>query len=173
MADFDLADLYDNYDPDQIDTSKRGERPDPLPEGEYLMQAIEAECIVKENEDVMLKLVFDVIGGEYEGRKIWEYQNIKHSNPLTQKLGQEAYTNFWRDGLRLSSKPSGNPDQFLFRPLAAKVRIAPAKNGYPASNKIEKYLPAGQSTPAARPAQAATSAPTTSGGSRPAFLKRA
>lgn len=170
MAGFDLADLYDNYDPDQIDTSKRGERPDPLPEGEYLVQAFEADLASK-NDNVGLKIVFDVIGGEYEGRKIWEYLNIRHSNATAQKIAQEAYTELWRDALRIGLPKS--TEDILFKPVLARVKITPAKDGYAAGNRIIKYLPATQSAPArSAPQQRAAASPAQASGNRPSFLAK-
>lgn len=172
MAGFDLADLYENYDPDSIDTSTRGERPAPMPDGDYLMQAIEAE-LTEKNGNVGLKLTFDVIEGEYEGRKVWEYMNIQHSNPTAQRLGQQAYTELWRDALRIKLPKS--TEELLFKPLIGRVVTQPAKGEYAASNKIAKFLPAGGvSASVSRPAASRPAAPAASaGGSRPSFLKRA
>jgi len=171
-----LADLYDNYDPNMST-----ERPnlEPLPLGDYLVQITEAKRVNKDNGDVLVKLTFQVMDGQFEGRFIWENLNLRHSNPQAQEIAQRSYTELWRDAMQLTSPPQVLQD-LEWKPVIAKIGVEKRKDTGEMQNRIKQFKPYGQTAPApaqtARPAvtQGArpAAAPATQGRA-PSFLKRA
>jgi hypothetical protein len=59
---------------------------DPFPNGKYVMAIIESETVpTKAGDGTRLNLTFEILDGEYKGRRMWEGLNIKNPNPDTQK----------------------------------------------------------------------------------------
>lgn len=163
---------------------------DLLPDGTYLLEAVET----KDRNTVsgtgrQLLVIYRVVEGEHEGRKIYVNYNYDNASAQAVKIAWselkalslaigcedtvEAFTSFMQD-----------TDQAIGIPFWSKVRLRPAgktKDGrdYKAQNEISKYFPAGEepgqssepATPAARanpaPAAARSAAPATPAASAP------
>lgn len=168
----DLSDLYDNYDPNMST-----DRPnmDPVPAAEYAVQVTEAKRIDKDNGDGMLKLTFQILEGEFEGRYLWENLNLRHSNPMAQEISQRSFTELWRDAMRLPHVPDMAAD-LEFKPIRARVGVEKRKDTGELQNRIKKYMPiSGAATPAQHAAPTRTAPAASTGPAqdrRPAFLKR-
>lgn len=176
MSDDDLSDVLGNVNLDDVDTSERGGFT-PIPAGEYMVQIVEGSVVRKESGDAMMKLAFEVMEGEFEGRKLFENLNIRHSNPTAQKIALETMTELWRDAMGGSGNPS-TIEQMTFKPVRAKVAVEKRKDTGDMQNRIKRFYPLGAAAPEgkpapvqSRPAPAANASP---GGGRPApsFLKR-
>ncbi|MFG1389069.1 DUF669 domain-containing protein [Xanthobacter versatilis] len=174
MNDDDLSDVLGGVNLDDVDTSERGGFT-PLPAGEYMVQIVEGGVVRKDNGDAMMKLVLEVMDGEFTGRKLFENLNIRHSNPTAQKIALETLTELWRDAMGGSGNPP-NVEIMTFKPVRAKVAVEKRKDTGDMQNRIKRFFPLNGAPPeqkaAAAPArQATTSAP--AGGTRPkpSFLR--
>lgn len=168
----DLSDLLGGVSLDDVDTSERGGFT-PLPPGEYMVQIVEGEVIRKDSGDAMMKLVFEVMDGEFANRKLFENLNIRHSNPTAQKIAVETLTELWRDAMGCSGNPA-NVEQMTFKPVRAKVAVEKRKDTGDMQNRIKRFFPLNGTPPErpaaaqSRPAPAQTSAPR---GNAPSFLR--
>ena len=155
MSDDDLSDVLDGVNLDDVDTSERGSFT-PIPPGEYMVQIIEGSVVRKESGDAMMKLVFEVMDGECEGRKLYENLNIRHSNPTAQKIALETLTELWRDAMGGSGNP-GNVEQMTFKPVRAKVTVEKRKDTGEPQNRFKRFYPLnGGAPPEQKAAPAAT-----------------
>lgn len=60
---------------------------DPFPNGKYVMAIVESETVpTKAGDGTRLNLTFEILEGDYKGRKMWEGLNIKNPNPTAQKI---------------------------------------------------------------------------------------
>jgi hypothetical protein len=157
----------------------------PLPEGVYAVICTEFDVETKNNQKGDLvtgaKVKFQVIEGQYAGRKISDYFIIMHSgSAMAQDIGQRRLRS-WCDALGIApTLESAEP--LLHKPVKAKVKIDPTRTvgdkTYNAQNRIETFFaadsasaaapvaaqvirPAVATVPAARPAAAAPAAPAT------------
>jgi len=92
---------------------------DPIPKGTYKTKISLAE--IKQNRQQtgnVLKLTFDIIAGDYEGRKIFENLNIKHPNADTVKI---AYNNINGIGKAIGLSAVTDTNQLLNKPLMIDV----------------------------------------------------
>ena len=169
----DLSDVLTGINLDEVDTSERGGY-SPLPAGEYMVQIIEGEVIRKDSGDAMMKLVFEVMDGEFANRKLFENLNIRHSNPTAQKIALETLTELWRDAMGGSGNPP-NVDAMTAKPVRAKVAVEKRKDTGDMQNRIKRFFPlnsastATPSTAQTRPTQSAAASQTR--GAAPSFLR--
>lgn len=142
---------------------------EPIPTGEYTMMAVEAQ--EKQNSSKTgsyIEVKFQVVGGDYDGRMVWNIFNVNHESEKAQQIGRQQLV-AWATAC---GKPDADDtDKLLNKKCQVSVGIDPAKDGYPAKNRIKGFLfekPAGGAgkPAAARPATSkpAASAPTAGGG---------
>lgn len=153
MSDLDLAQILDENDVnlDEVEIQERSS--DPVPAGEYLVSAIEGDVVRKDDGKVGLKLTWEIQSGPHEGRRLWEYLNIVHSNADAQRIAIERLTQIWRDSMGGTGRPG--VDDLLMRPIMAKVTIQKRKDTGEYQNRISKYYSAETAPPAAKAAPAA------------------
>ncbi len=140
---------------------------DPIPEGEYTLRALEAEeKTTAKGDGEYIKVKFEVVKGEHEGRLLWQNFNTVNPNPKAQQIG--------RGQLKAWATACGKPDaddtdKLLERPFKASVVIEKGTNGYADSNKIKAFLFDAEDKPkaAAKPAAAKPAAPAASKGANP------
>ena len=62
---------------------------DPLPAGKYLACITESEMRpTKKGAGQFLNLTFEIIEGEYKGRKVWARLNLKNPNPQAEQIAR-------------------------------------------------------------------------------------
>lgn len=155
------------------DNGSGGGNYDPVPEGEYLLQALDAEERTTQRGDgSYIKAKFEIVAGAHAGRWIWQNFNIHNPSAKAQQIGRQQ--------LMAWAAATGRPDaedsdQLLGRQFRALVAVEPGSGGYGPSNKIKAFLfdaaPAAgaskkPSPPAAKPAPRAA-APAASSGANP------
>lgn len=130
---------------------------DPLPEGEYILKALEAEeKETSRGDGSYIKAKFEVVRGEHAGRLLWQNFNINNPSEKAQKIGRQQLV-AWATAC---GKPDADDtDKLLEKPFKASVSIEPGKNGYKDSNKIKAFLFNQEEVPARKAAPAAKSAP--------------
>lgn len=126
---------------------------EPIPAGNYILKALEADEKRTASGGTMITAKFEVVKGEHAGRLLWQNFNIVNKNPTAQSIGRGQIV-AWAHAC---GKPNADDtDKLLGKPFAASVDIDPAKNGYKASNKIKAFL--AQQDEDAAPAKKAPSA---------------
>jgi hypothetical protein len=113
----------------------------PVPAGTYLAQVIESDIKdLASGNGKGLKLTFEIIDGQYKGRRIWENLNIQHTNEDSQRIAQSQLSALChaigviklRDTAALHMKP-----------VNIKVTVREAEGKYQASNNVKGYESAG------------------------------
>ena len=141
----------------------------PVPAGNYISHIIESDLIdLKSGNGQGLKLKFEIIDGEFKGRKIFETLNVVHTNEDTQRIAQSQLSSICR---AIGVNNLTDTAVLHFKPMKLTVEIQPAKGDFKESNRIKGYEAANA---AAKPAAAApaTAAPAANG-SAPAWAKKA
>jgi hypothetical protein len=141
----------------------------PVPAGTYLAQCIDSDVQpLKSGNGTGLKLTFEIIDGQYKGRRIWENLNIQHSSEDTQRIAQSQLSALCHavNVIKLQDTAA-----LHHKPVTIKVVVREAKGEYQASNNIKGYESAGGSVPAflAPVADAAPAAPVSKA---PAWAKK-
>ena len=110
-----MASLGQTFHPDAVPAGEF----DALPVGTYLAQIIESSVSpAKSGDGQVLKLSFEVLEGELERRRHWEYLNIVHSNPDAQRIGQQALAKLCR---ALGLAAIDDSEELHFRPLMLTI----------------------------------------------------
>jgi hypothetical protein len=126
----------------------------PLPAGTYLAHITESDVQpLKSGNGEGLKLTFEIMDGQFKGRKVWENLNIRHSNEDTQRIAQSQLSALCHavNVIKLMDTAA-----LHFKPVKINVTVREAQGMYKASNNIKGYESAGGfSAPAAAPAPVA------------------
>ena len=131
---------------------------EPIPAGEYILQITSADLKeTKSGTGLMVNVCFDIIGPEYQGRKIFQNFNIRNDNTVAENIGRQQ--------LKALTVAAGitadlsDTDQLLGATVKAGVIIKPAKDGYDASNSIKSYKPTSDAMPGSGFGSPVTAAP--------------
>ena len=111
-----------------------------LPKGIYTLILTEEELAEnKAGTGDNLKLVFEVVGSEGTGSKIFEYWPVRHEKPNVVSMTQRKI----RDLCLACGRPGASDTQELQAvPFKALVVVQEGKGQYGPSNKIKKFVPA-------------------------------
>jgi len=125
------------FDTKEVDVNERGSF-DPIPEGEYTLKATDAEeKQTKAGTGSYIATAFEVVKGQYAGRKVWLNFNINNPSEKAQKIGRQQLVS-WATA---AGKPDADDtDKLLGVPFSAAVGIEPARDGYAARNEIKAFL---------------------------------
>lgn len=115
---------------------------DPIPAGEYVAQVIDSDIVdTKSGTGKMIKLTWQIIDGEYEGRLVFDNFNIVNQNPKAVEIAERE----WAAVQAACNKYAvTDTEQVHAIPCFIKVAIQPAKGDYGPSNRIKGYKPAVQ-----------------------------
>lgn len=145
------------------DTGATGGSYDPIPEGEYVLKALDAEeKTTSAGTGSYIKAKFEVVKGEYTGRLIWQNFNINNPSEKAQRIGRQQMV-AWATAC---GKPDADDtDKLLEKQFTAAVSIEKGTGGYSDSNRIKAFLFNQEAAPAkaapkpvAKPAPAAAPA---------------
>jgi len=137
----------------------------PLPAGWYKCVITEAvEGINKAGTGSYLKLSIEVIDGDYTGRNVFDYLNLKHDKDVVVQIAQQALSQICRAINVNSPKDSA---ELCDKPLMVKMAVTPANNGYEASNNAKGY----EAVSGGASAQAAPSSVSNEASSTPPWKK--
>ena len=130
----------------------------PLPAGTYLAHITESDVQpLKSGNGEGLKLTFEIIDGQFKGRRVYENLNIRHTSEDTQRIAQSQLSALCHavNVIKLMDTAA-----LHFKPVRINVTVREAVGQYKASNNIKGYEAAGGgiSAPVA-PATAPTPAP--------------
>jgi hypothetical protein len=117
----------------------------PVPAGTYLAHITESDVQpLKSGNGTGLKLTYEIIDGQYKGRKIWDNLNIQHSNEDTQRIAQSQLSALCHavNVIKLQDTAS-----LHLKPVNIKVVVREAQGQYQASNNIKGYESVGGARP--------------------------
>jgi hypothetical protein len=140
-----------NFDASQVAPQQSS---GPLPAGVYLAHIVESDVQpLKSGNGEGLKLTFEIIDGQFKGRKVYENLNIRHSNEDTQRIAQSQLSALCHavNVIKLMDTAA-----LHFKPVRINVTVREAQGIYKASNNIKGYEAAsgGISAPATAPTPA-------------------
>ena len=120
------------------DTGSTGGSYDPIPEGEYILKALDAEeKTTSAGTGSYIKAKFEVVKGEFAGRLIWQNFNINNPSEKAQRIGRQQLV-AWSTAC---GKPDADDtDKLLEKPFRAAVSIEKGTGGYADSNRIKAFL---------------------------------
>ena len=140
------------------DTGATGGSYDPIPDGEYVLKALDAEeKATSAGTGSYIKVKFEVVKGEYSGRLIWQNFNVNNPSEKAQRIGRQQMV-AWATAC---GKPDADDtDKLLEKQFTAAVSIEKGTGGYSDSNRIKAFLFNQEAAPAkAAPKPAAKTAP--------------
>jgi hypothetical protein len=123
-----------NFDSTNIapDTSR-----EPIPAGTYLSHITESDLVsAKSGNGQNLKLTFEVLDGQFKGRKIYETLCVQHTNGDTQRIAQAKLSAICHATGLLRVQDSS---ELHYKPIKLNVTVQPPANGYDAQNRIKGY----------------------------------
>jgi hypothetical protein len=146
-------------------------RPGPIPKGPYLAHVIESDLQpLKSGNGEDLKLVFEVLDGEFKGRKVIERLNIVHNNAQTQNIAQGQLSALCHAIQVIELRDSA---MLHYKPVRISVTIR-EQAGYDPQNSVNGFEAAGSGAPMqthAAPFQQSAAAPAAN--SAPAWARKA
>lgn len=109
-----------------------------MPKGEYTLKATEAELKnTKAGDGKYLAVTFEVVKGQYTGRKVWQNFNVVNKNAKAEQIGREQVSGW----ARAAGKPNANDsDQLLERPFNCNLGIEKGTGGYSDKNIIKSFV---------------------------------
>lgn len=135
----------------------------PIPSGEYVAIIVDSGCKpTKNNAGHYLELVYQVIDGQFKGRKVWARFNFDNANADAVRIGMEQLSAVCHACGNLAEFNPYNGAQHLHN-IAHVIRVElqkanPAKNRERDSNEVKAWKKAGGVVQQA-PAQPAAAAP--------------
>ena len=172
MSEVDLSGFDANEQPEQEEFKA-------MPEGDYVVLAVDSEMKAnREGAGQHLHFTFEVIDGQYKGRKLFDRLNLINDNQAAVDNAKRALGAICRAvGV---PKPRNNLELHN-KPLVAVVKVElDKKDGKTERNVIKKYKPVSDQsanvgfagTPAATPAANTPAAATPAASSAPPWAKK-
>jgi hypothetical protein len=129
---------------------------EPIPAGEYFLKAVEAEeKATSKGDGSYIKVKFEVIKGQFEGRLIWQNFNINNPSEKAQRIGRQQIV-AWAAAC---GKPDADDtDKLIEKPFKADIAIEKGNNGYADGNRINAFLFESTAKPAPKAAAPAPAA---------------
>ena len=113
----------------------------PIPAGTYLAQVIESDIKdLASGNGKGMKLTFEIIDGQYKGRRIWENLNIQHTNEDSQRIAQSQLSALCHAVGVIKLRDTA---ALHMKPVNIKVTVREAEGKYQASNNVKGYESAG------------------------------
>ena len=136
---------------------------DPIPAGKYLAMIVDSQEKTSQKGHTYLNLEFEVIDGEFKGRKVWTGLNLQHPDPKTVKFARSELAEICKAVGVL--KPADSV-QLHNLPLVINVKVTKRKDNDDLQNRIKGYAAKAAACQAA-PAQQAPAGSTTPPWRRP------
>lgn len=115
--------------------------PDALPAGYYNVAIDESEIKpTKDGSGSYLQLRFNILDGQYAGRKTFARLNIVNPNPIAQEIGLKQLSAV---GHAVNVLHIADSTQLHAIPMQIKLKVRVASGDYEASNEVSGYFAAG------------------------------
>lgn len=96
----------------------------PLPTGEYRAQIVDSEMRpTKKGDGNYLALEYDVLDGQYKGRKVWSRHNLDNPNPKASEIAQRELSAICHAVGVLRPNDS---TELHYKPMVIRVEFVPA-----------------------------------------------
>ncbi len=128
---------------------------DPIPAGQYMAMIVASEEKTSSKGNKFLSLEFEVLEGQYKGRKLWTNLNLTHPNPETVKFARAELASICKAVGVLKPQDSV---QLHNLPMLITVKCVNRKDTGELQNRIKGYVPkaAAQGQPQQAPANSTT-----------------
>lgn len=124
---------------------------DPIPAGKYNAVIVDSEMkATKTGDGKYLELTFEVLDGEFKGRKVWSRLNINNPNKKTQDIAQGELSAICRAVNVMVLQESS---QLHNRPLEITVKCKERKDTSEITNEVRVYAPKDAASNPAAPAK--------------------
>jgi len=116
---------------------------EPLPEGKYNVKIVGSEIrSTKNGNGKMLSLIFEVLPGTYENRKLFKNLCFEHPNELTVSIAKSTLNKIL---LSIGIRKLNDTEELLGKKLTVTVGIKEGANGL--ENQINRYEPLNKQVP--------------------------
>ena len=141
-----------------------------MPVGEYLSTIVSSTVkTTKAGTGQYLELVFELLEGEFKGRKIWQRINFNNPNPKAEAVAKRELSTLCRALGVLNVQHS----ELLHNiPVVVQLQIDEGANGYGPQNRVKTYSPANGATTTSV-AASETPAANSSGDAVPVWKRKA
>ncbi len=149
------------FDTSEVDVNEQGGGSyEPIPPGDYTLKALEAtEKATRDGTGSYISVKFEVVGGEHDGRLLWNIFNVNNKSEVAQRIGRQQLV-AWATAC---GKPDADDtDKLIEKKFRATVSIEKGTGNYKDSNRIRAFLfeqPAAAPGKAPAPAKAPARAP--------------
>jgi hypothetical protein len=141
-----------NFDANQVEPSAAF---DPIPAGKYLAMIVESGMEPnKANNGSFLKLIFQVLEGEFKGRQVWARLNLNNPNELAMKIANAELSAICRAVNVMTPQDSVELHNL---PMLIKVSCKKRKDSDEITNEIKGYEK--REVASGKPQQAPTNTP--------------
>lgn len=121
---------------------------DVLPAGKYTAMIVGNETRpTKAGTGERLNLTFEIVEGEFAGRKVWAGLNVKNPNQQAVEISMRELSSICRAVGVMTPKSA---DDLHDKPMIISVKVRPASEQYSASNEINGYAPLKGQAPVAQ-----------------------
>lgn len=124
------------FDATTVDTSAAEVSFKPIPDGDYLVTVESAEEKPTSKGGKYVKVVFEVLGGSYSRKKIFQNFNIENSNAQAQMIGRAQFATLC---IAAELPRLQMPSQLVGRVVCVSVTTEKRKDNGEEQNKITKF----------------------------------
>lgn len=137
------------FDANEVEPAQSFE---PIPKGDYLCMAVDSEMkTTKAGTGQYLQIVWEVLDGDYKGRKLWERLNLKNPNQQAVDIAQRTLSSICRaitaGGAFDVMRPKDSAE-LHGKPLLVSVGLRKREDTGEYSNECKGYKPANGKAPA-------------------------
>lgn len=126
---------------------------DLLPSGQYTAVIAKGEKKTSQSQNEYLSFEWEIIEGEYTGRKLFANYNVYHHDPKVRQIAQNDMAGICQAINVL--RPQG-VEELCNKPMIIEVGSRTDKTTKETKNIIKKYIPAGGTLGNAKPVTAQT-----------------
>ena len=110
---------------------------EPIPAGVYVAQITDSEIKESKAGHEYLALTFEVLDGEFKGRKLWDNLNLSNPNETTKQIAERTLSSIVRSAF---GHPAAIRDSSELHNKPLKVRVVIQKDEqYGDKNQIKGY----------------------------------
>jgi hypothetical protein len=129
-----------SFDTSTVEVSGSGSAMPPIPDGTYSAVVMDSEIKTTAKGGTMIVLEWHIVGDGYDGRRIWQNYNVVC--PGAEKAEKRAIADMASACEAMGLDGYEDTDELHMQEIKVTVSTEPAKDGWPAKNKIDAYAPA-------------------------------
>ena len=129
-----------SFDSSTVEASGSGSAMPPIPDGTYHAMVMDSEIKTTAKGGTMIVLEWHIVGDSYDGRRIWQNYNVVC--PGAEKAEKIAKADMASACQAMGLDGYEDTDELHMQEIKVTVSTEPAKDGWPAKNKIDAYASA-------------------------------